>query len=184
MDRRQNPVLLFLVSAFIMFINPGGTRASCCCPTFWTAYNGHCYRLFSDLKTWHEAEAFCNQFSVPSLGETDRDSLGHLVSINSPDENNFVVAYFESTGVKDRHSNGNYYGRDVWIGLHDISTEGSFEWTDESPFNFTMWSRVFPQPDNFRGEDCGEIKGIYDYYWNDRPCDDTIDYFMCKLPIW
>ena len=38
-------VLLFLLPAMIVLTCPSETQAGCCCPTLWTAYRRHCYRL-------------------------------------------------------------------------------------------------------------------------------------------
>nr|XP_054768550.1 echinoidin-like [Lytechinus pictus] len=181
---RQKTLLFTLASVTILSMCPGDCLgdAPCCCPTFWTAYNGSCYRLFSYSMNWHEAKAHCNQFSRPSLGVGDRNSVAHLVSIHSLDENDFVVSYFISTGIKDLGADESI-GRYMWIGLHDTTSEGNFEWTDRSSFTMNMWSPG--QPDNYdTGEDCGEITGVYGYKWNDRPCDDVAKYFICKLPVW
>lgn len=32
-----------------------------------------------------------------------------------------------------------YPRQGFWIGLHDAVNEGHFEWTDESPVEFTNW---------------------------------------------
>ncbi|XP_041483113.1 echinoidin-like [Lytechinus variegatus] len=178
----QKTLVLTLALVSVMLMCPGDCQASCCCPTFWTAYNSSCYRLFSYSMNWHEAEAHCNQFSRPSLGDGDRDSFAHLVSIHSPDEHDFVVSYFRSTGIKDQGDDEST-GRDMWVGFHDIASEGNFEWTDRSSFNMNVWSPG--QPDNSGSrEHCGEIRGVYGYRWNDEPCDRVAQYFMCKLPVW
>ena len=38
----------------------------------------------------------------------------------------------------------------AWIGLHDKTSEGRFEWTDGSPVNYTMWRPGEPN-DYLRG---------------------------------
>ena len=69
----------------------------------------------------------------------------------------------------------------MWLGMHDISTEGHFEWSDGTSFNFTKW--LPGQQDNWRSdEDCGEMKSGFENKWNDRPCSDTLNYFVCMLP--
>ncbi|XP_072044961.1 C-type mannose receptor 2-like [Amphiura filiformis] len=75
-------------------------------------------------------------------------------------------------------------GDDLWIGLHDITNEGHFEWIDGSAaLSYTNW---YPgSPDNYyRGEDCVNLlaKGVIGR-WVDRECNNTF-YFICKkLPV-
>ena len=72
----------------------------------------------------------------------------------------------------------------MWLGLHDKSSEGAFEWTDGTPVNYTLWSPG--QPDDHGGaEDCGHMRKVYGEKWNDAPCgyQPTV-YLMCKLPMW
>ncbi|XP_063967377.1 echinoidin-like isoform X2 [Lytechinus pictus] len=149
-------LVLTLALVTVMLVCPGDCEASCCCPTFWTAYNSSCYR--------------------------ERNSVAHLVSIHSLDEHDFIVSYFRSTGIKDQGDDEST-GRDMWVGLHDTNSEGNFEWTDRSSFNMNVWSPG--QPDNAGSrEHCGEIVGVYGYKWNDEQCDRVAQYFMCKLPAW
>ena len=40
--------------------NPGGpTAPPTDCPTGWSAFNGKCYKYFSEMKTWEDAEDHC-----------------------------------------------------------------------------------------------------------------------------
>ena len=66
----------------------------------------------------------------------------------------------------------------TWLGLNDISTEGSFIWTDRGAGNFTAWAKN--QPNNFGDEDCVHALGVkYNYEWNDVKCSDCHQ-FTCK----
>eukprot|EP00057_Strongylocentrotus_purpuratus_P005127 XP_003730280.1 PREDICTED: echinoidin isoform X2 [Strongylocentrotus purpuratus] len=178
MDIHRKTMLLFISLAIVMTAWPTGVRAICCCPTFWTAFGQHCYRFFASNTTWQDAENHCQTYSVPSLGSGGAviDSLGHLVSIHSEAEHNFVATLFETSRKKESGM------ANVWLGMHDTSTEGHFQWTDGTPFDFTMWSPG--QPDNWRSqEDCGLIRSTYGNKWNDAPCDfNGSSYFVCKLP--
>ena len=53
----------------------------------------------------------------------------HLTSILSEEENKFVA------GLAPEQ---------MWIGGTDKANEGSFEWTDGSPFSFTSWGEGQP----------------------------------------
>uniref|UniRef100_A0A2R9A6A6 C-type lectin domain family 4 member F n=1 Tax=Pan paniscus TaxID=9597 RepID=A0A2R9A6A6_PANPA len=75
----------------------------------WKFNGGSLYYFSSVKKSWHEAEQFC-----VSQG-------AHLASVASKEEQAFLVEFTSKV----------YY----WIGLTDRGTEGSWRWTDGTPFN-------------------------------------------------
>ncbi|MFW9915814.1 MAG: lectin-like protein, partial [Candidatus Thorarchaeota archaeon] len=108
-------------------------------------FRGHEYKLFTDAKTWAQAQADC-----AAQG-------GHLVTISDADENEFV-----------RQLAG---GARVWIGLTDNEAWGaselSFEWiTGQSiqPTDYANWAPGEPN-DWLSNEDYGEMYG--NGRWND-----------------
>ncbi|XP_001186224.1 echinoidin-like [Strongylocentrotus purpuratus] len=170
--------LLFIGVVTVMLASPSGVRAGCCCPSMWTSFGRHCYRFFSYNLTWEAAEMICRTHSVPSLGDGDLviDSLGHLVSIHSRQENDFVDTLFKSSYKKQ----GVGY---MWIGFHDATSDASHEWIDGTDSDYTNW---FPgQPDGTGREDCTEMVSAFSGDWNDVSCTSTRQtYFICKLPSW
>nr|P0DJC9.1 RecName: Full=Snaclec aspercetin subunit beta [Bothrops asper] len=50
------------------------------CPSDWSSYEGHCYRVFKPPKDWADAERFCSQ----------QAKGGHLVSIERFGREDFV----------------------------------------------------------------------------------------------
>ena len=120
--------------------------------------NGHYYGLTTGGPTsWTAAEA-----EAATHG-------GHLVSITSAAEQNFILNTFLS---------GPDLRRILWIGLNDAATEGRYVWSDGSPLGYTNWQRG--EPNNFRGnEDYAAInwstgQGRPDAVrgsWNDTPLD-------------
>lgn len=81
---------------------------------------------------------------------------GHLVSIGSPEEQQFVHSNFGNLGGVDRR---------IWIGFTDQTTEGTFEWSDGTPAKFTNWNGG--EPNNSGGvEDYAELLGS-NGKWND-----------------
>ena len=67
---------------------------------------------------WHEA------------AEISEDNNGHLVTITSQEENDFVSAL------------ANY--ENAWIGLSDEESENNFEWITGEPYLFNNWASGEP----------------------------------------
>ena len=88
-------------------------------------FNGHWYKLFDQRVTWHEAKSFC------------KEQGGHLVTITSKGENEFVTDLARKAGT------------DAWIGLTDEKQEGRWEWVTGEKVGFTAWAPL--QPDNMDG---------------------------------
>ena len=57
--------------------------------------------------------------------------------------------------------------RPYWIGLNEIANEGTWLWTDSTPFKFNAWRK--DQPGNHGSdEDCASI--YRDRTWHDVNC--------------
>ena len=94
--------------------------------------------------TWTGAEALAQ-----SIG-------GHLASIGSFEENDFILKNF-----------GNFDGEDrrLWIGFNDQDVEGDWQWSDSSKVTFTNWNSG--EPNNSSGiEHYAEMLGSSGA-WND-----------------
>ena len=106
--------------------------------------------------SWSDAESHC-----------DSEFGTHLVSITRLDENDQVSDVFGS-------NNG-------WIGLNDIVTDGSYEWTDGTSFNYANWANN--QPTNrclfFNCEDCVRMNS--NGKWKDLYCTNKYPRFACIL---
>ncbi|MGH8523960.1 MAG: lectin-like protein, partial [Gammaproteobacteria bacterium] len=83
--------------------------------------NGHTYVLTPTAMTWPAAQAWAQ-----SLG-------GHLVTINTQQEQNWILARFG--------------GDTRWIGYSDAQTEGSFVWASGETASVTNWGSGYPIAD-------------------------------------
>lgn len=125
------------------------------CNVGWTLFNNHCYKYFSDLRSWSSAKSHCE-----SLGST-------LAAIHSADENTFVHTLIST-------------GESPWLGGNDISSEGSWVWEDgENWGGFTPWNSG--EPNNLYDEDC-LVMGYVSANWNDLDCGDARSR-LCKKRV-
>ena len=109
-------------------------------------FNGHTYYVFKSKTSWTKAKAYCE-----SKG-------GHLVTITSAKENKFVSSLIDKANLKN-----------CWLGGHDSSTEGKWQWVTGEKFKYTSWQ--YSQPDNSTlyvasGEDYLQTY-TYSDSWND-----------------
>lgn len=89
-------------------------------------FNGHWYKAYDISKSWTDAKSYCE-----SLG-------GHLVTITSNEENNFVYSTIKNKG-KNVYWLGGYLNNNSWC------------WITGEPFYFTNWG--INKPDNTGGKE-------------------------------
>ncbi|XP_071790939.1 alpha-N-acetylgalactosamine-specific lectin-like [Asterias amurensis] len=144
------------------------TRAGC--PPLWTEYRNNCYRFMGQEKSWTDAENHCREFFTNS-------GQGHLASVHSSDEADFLIEYSKSSLVSAD-------GKRVWIGLSDRSNEGTFSWSDGTAFDYEEWHPREPNNAGSNGEDCVEIwhNLTYGPGWNDRTCSSLYSH-VCKISM-
>jgi len=107
-------------------------------------------KIVEEGMTWWDAHNACHEWG------------GELASINNEAEWTAVRNL-----VGDIHA---------WVGGHDFTHEGRFEWMDGSNFDFTAWHQGEPNDWGHNGEDCLRVQGNG---WNDMPCDSK-NPFVCK----
>ncbi|XP_071477158.1 echinoidin-like [Diadema antillarum] len=174
---------LAITAALLVTLPPSSEASACGCPPFWTPFGGNCYRFFTFKNvTWDAAEMHCRGFSVPCSETRTLLNLGHLTSIHSQEEHDFLTVLYETTRNKRVATR-------VWIGLTDQDVEGAWRWSDGSDVTFTSWGSS--QPNSHGGnQDCASfaLKTDIGYNWNDLDCgienEFTVESFICKLPRW
>ena len=121
---------------------------------------GPMYQKVSESKTWDAARAHCR-------------TLGMDLAI--------VRSAADNAAIKAIAGGSNW---DVWIGLHDKTTENRWVWVDGSNAVYTNWEPG--EPNNQGNEDCVHMRRIPsrpDGKWNDAPCSLKLP-FVCQQRKW
>lgn len=82
-----------------------------------TDSNGHRYQLFDTSMSWTDAESYCE-----SIG-------GHLVTITSAEEQQYIIENLLPTGTKNTY----------FIGLSRDTDTAEWSWITSEPFDYTNW---------------------------------------------
>lgn len=120
-------------------------------------YDEHEYKLFSSAKTFPEAKADCEARG------------GHLVTITSGAENNFVSSLAGTNTI--------------WLGLTDSeaygASEGNWKWVTGESFTYSHWNSG--EPNNLYDEDF--VNMYSNGYWNDLD-PGYKRYYVCEWEAW
>ncbi len=112
------------------------------------SYEGHHYKLFKESVTWQTAKQVCEKMG------------GHLVTITSKGENDFV------------HGLVNHSGVSAWIGL--VKSGSSWKWVTGEQLSYSNWKDTAPNTvDNVR------MSYLNGKWRNDQP-DRTSFYYVCE----
>lgn len=117
-------------------------------------FNGHYYRYYATQMSWEEARIFCEQRG------------GHLVTITSGAENEFVSSLFSCESI--------------WLGGNDVSIEGQFIWYTNEKFSYSNWGSGEPNDGKSGGQDY--IHMYRSGLWDD--IQDTRLGFVCEWDVW
>lgn len=107
-------------------------------------FNRHTYKIFNNCDTWEQAEKYCE-----SLG-------GHLATISSQEENDYLYQMMLSSGLKS-----------VYFGLSDNQNEGIFTWVNNEQIIYSNWHQGEPNSENQY-----EDYGMFYYKFNDGTWND------------
>ena len=100
------------------------------CLPGWTQRRNHCYRHYSEKKTWTDARTFCIS-TAPYSGD-----LASIPTVHSSNINRFLAEL--STDYS-------------WIGGTDAASEGNWEWSDGTPWGYENWAST--EPNNNKGNE-------------------------------
>jgi hypothetical protein len=122
--------------------------ASALCPTGWDAFNGRCYLFDTTDRTWDSCRDLCS------------DNGADMFCVSNAAENNFIL----TNAATATASNG------VWIGLNDISVEGSFVWEPGCSSTYLNWNSGEPNDGtSTSSQDCGTVMTTAGF-WDDKDC--------------
>ncbi|WP_411025385.1 lectin-like protein, partial [Salmonella sp. s55004] len=116
--------------SFLFAVQSEGT-----CDTYWTEYNGKCYRYFGEpYVNWVDAENNC--IGVDS----------HLAAIHSAEDQEFIVTFWRTSrgAIKTDDYPWKPDVAIVYIGLRDVNGDGDYAWSDGTALDYTNWSTDQP----------------------------------------
>jgi hypothetical protein len=125
-------------------VDAGGSPACMTDPTYTLdPVTGHRYKIPTQISTYDGSIDLC---------ATDG---AHLAVVNDLAENQFLVDLAGDNGER-------------WIGLDDLTTEGTMEWVTGAAFTFDRFASG--EPNNNNNEDCVAMRpsGV----WNDLDCQE------------
>ena len=103
----------------LLIILPTNAATSSDVPSDAVEFNGHYYKVFDESISWSSAKTYCE-----SIG-------GHLVTINSQEEQDFLIV-----------EANNKSKRNYWIGAYPEN--GTFHWVTGEDFSYTNWASGEP----------------------------------------
>ena len=131
--------------------------------------NGHYYELIESELSWYDARD-------AAAGMSYNGVQGHLATITSQQEENFVVNKWPCIGTDNPASHVCGEEARVWFGATDEASEGSWLWITGEPWGYTDWASNEPNGDT--DENCIEYRDEDGGYWNDDNCNNSRWYLV------
>lgn len=146
----------FLSLCLLTLIIPYPTSAAANLQGQKNEFQGHSYQVFDGIcETWEEAQAYCI-----SLG-------GHLATISSADENNFLYNLLIDSGYSS-----------AYFGLTDSAKEGEWVWVTGESVTYTNWHPGEPNAENSKEDYAMFYYKFKDGTWNDGKFNNGT--FICE----
>jgi hypothetical protein len=124
--------------------------------------NGNYYELVGvseDGVDWFEARD-------AAAARTHLGMPGHLATLASPQEQEFVVGSFPQI-----------YPNYVWLGASDQAGEGDWQWITGEAWDYTDWDAG--EPNGGTWENCLDYSD-YSEQWNDEYCERKLDFYLVE----
>ncbi|XP_033121747.1 uncharacterized protein LOC117120774 [Anneissia japonica] len=139
------------------------------CPSEWRLYQSNCYRHYPEKMKFNKSSKFCQQQVFYSEENSTKKTNSKLVSIHSPDENDFVYSIIPTDVTVVR------------IGLTEvkIKEKPTWRWTDLSPFDYSNWAPGEPSKES--GKYGTMSNSQYPKKWNAATDQQKLT-FVCKVP--
>src|SRR5688500_14344393 len=119
-------VMTFVAVVAVAAAHAAPARGTVQAGPFTNPANGHTYYLLNPA-TWTASES-----EAVALG-------GHLVTVNDAAENDYLFATFAPLVTAPTH--------DLWIGLSDAASEGTFTWSSGEAVIYTQFGPGEPNND-------------------------------------
>ncbi|XP_035985188.1 galactose-specific lectin nattectin isoform X3 [Fundulus heteroclitus] len=134
------------------------------CSSGWSEFNGRCFRYFPVPRTWASAQKNCVSLQAS------------LASIHNIDEYHEIQRLIMATSKEHKRT---------WIGGSDAQEEGTWLWSDGSPFHYTNWCAGEPNngASHPRGiQHCLQMNDKAEKCCDDLWCNDALP-FVCAKKI-
>jgi len=122
-----------------------------CLPGYTRTPSGICARVNIESLDFDESDAACSAMS---------NGGGRLVSIHSVLDNRFLIDLARNSGIAF-----------VYIGMRDVMRNGSFQWVDGTPVDYTAWCPGYPLPAGRNDVACTMVYLTSDECWQNTACD-------------
>ncbi len=154
MKKLTSALMAILIVMSVVPMTLFSASAASAVPSGAKEYNGHTYYVFKSSVSWTKAKQYCENRG------------GHLATITSAKENNFVASLIDKKGIKN-----------CWLGASDSSEEGTWKWVTGETFKYNDWGSG--QPDNYQKEE--HYLQVENDIWNDQNNEDlNVQGYVCE----
>ena len=149
-----------LVALGIATLSSGAMAQYTAGTVYQNSANGHYYQVFTGSVSWNTAFAYTGSLSYAGY-------QGHLATVTSQDENNWLVNAFGGTTLADKVLGGIQ-------AAGSLTRDSGWSWVNGETWDYTNWSSGEPNdefnPTEIGRENALQIKGdVTDGSWNDLP---------------
>ena len=125
-------------------------------------FEGHAYKFFAEVMTWHRAKQRCEEMG------------GHLAIITSAKEDQFVAKLAKKKIKSPARMDG------FWLGGTDEVKEGDWNWIDGTGLVYTNWGDG--QPNNKGNQEHYLLYWLHGEKWSDQPdkSEQHKAFFICE----